>query len=147
VEKKTHTRKTLIITGNKKKIMYVSKLFSGKTHDYEILKHCLPKQKEWFANKTVLVDLGFLGINNDYEIEKLYIPHKKKRVKKGESNELSQEQKDENRQMSKERVGIEHAIGQIKRCRFLHQTVRIKKLNVLDQIVGVAAGIANFRNS
>jgi DDE superfamily endonuclease len=136
-----------MITGRNKKIRYVSKLFSGKTHDYEVLKECLPTNKQWFAKKTVLVDLGFLGINNDYEIEKLFIPHKKKRVKKGENNELNQVQKDENRQMSKERVGVEHAIGQIKRCKFLSQTIRVKKLTMLDQIVGVAAGIANFRNT
>ena len=144
--KKSHTRKVLVITGHKKKILYISRLFSGKTHDYEVLNQCLPKQKEWFAKKTILVDLGFLGIKDDYEIEKLSIPHKKKRVKKGQSNELTQEQKDENRQMGRERVGVEHAIGQVKRLRFLSQTVRIKKLNTLDMIVGVAAGIANFRN-
>ena len=144
--KKNHTRKTLVITGHQKRILYVSRLFSGKAHDYEILKQCLPKQKEWFARKTILVDLGFIGIKDDYQIEELYIPHKKKRVKKGQSNELTQEQKDENRQMGRERVGVEHAIGQVKRLRFLNQIVRIKKLAMLDMIVGVAAGIANFRN-
>ncbi len=107
----------------------------------------MPKQKTWFAQKTVLVDLGFLGIDNDYQINELHIPHKKKRVKKGDSNELSQEQKNENRKIGAERIGVEHAIGQVKRCRFLHQTIRIKRLNLLDKIVGVAAGLTNFRNS
>lgn len=62
--------------------------------------------------------MGFIGIGNDYKIGELFIPHKKKRVKKGEINELSSLKKSENKEIGRERVGVEHAIGQIKNCRF-----------------------------
>jgi hypothetical protein len=147
VEKKIHSRKALIITNKEKKILYVSALFSGKTHDYELLKRSIPKNTDCLLAKEILVDLGFIGIKKDYKIENLRIPHKKKRVKKGESNELTKEQKEENKEIGRHRVGVEHAIGQIKNCRILHQTIRIKRLSTLDLIVSTAAALVNFRNT
>lgn len=68
-------------------------------------------------------------------------------MKKGESNELTEQQKEENKEIGRQRVGVEHAIGQIKNCRILHQTIRIKKLNILDLLVSTAAALVNFRNT
>jgi hypothetical protein len=100
LEKKIHSRKALIITNKEKEILYVSALFTGKTHDYEILKRSIPKNTDCFLAKEILVDLGFIGIKKDYKIENLSIPHKKKRVKKGESNETQTNKKKKIRKLA-----------------------------------------------
>jgi len=74
------------------------------------------------------------------------MPHKKKRVKKGLSNELTPLQKEENKKQAQARVVVEHWIGKLKNFRILHQTIRIKNMNKLDNILGIVAGIVNFIN-
>lgn len=64
VEKKIHSRKALIITNKEKKrkekkILYVSALFTGKTHDYEILKRSIPKNTDCLLAKQILVERRF----------------------------------------------------------------------------------------
>jgi len=41
---------------------------------------------------------------------------------------------------------VEHWIGKLKNFRILHQTIRIKNINKLDNILGIVAGIVNFIN-
>ena len=147
VEKKRHTRKALILKDENRKIVYVSRLFDGKIHDYQMLKTSFPPSSDCFENVELNLDLGFIGIASDYKVGKLKIPHKRKRVKDGVSNELEPEQKEYNKKVSSERVDIEHSIGQMKVCRAIHQVVRIRDRSVLDDIVLVAAGLANFKNS
>jgi len=136
----------LILVGESKKIHFLSKLVKGKTHDYELLKDNFAKDGAWFEQKTVRIDLGFLGMPKDYRLGQVYIPYKKKRVKKGLSNELTTEQKEENKKQAQARVVVEHWIGKLKNFRILHQTIRIKDINVIDNILGIVSGIVNFIN-
>ena len=46
-----------------------------------------------------------------YKCKKVYIPNKKKRVKKGEINELSEVHKAQNKEQAAERIKVEHSIG------------------------------------
>ena len=137
----------MIIKSESGQIVYVSRLYEGTEFDYSILKIEFPPTGDWFVDKILNVDLGFQGIVDDYKAEKIIIPHKRKRVPKGESNELSTEKKDYNKKASALRIDIEHSIGQMKVCRNIHQVVRIKNDLLLDKVVLVAAGLANFRNS
>jgi hypothetical protein len=105
-----------------------------------------PKGYNFFENIELDVDLGFQGIQNDYKSLKVNIPHKRKRKKKGECNELTNEQKAYNKEMSSQRIDVEHSIGQMKNCRIIHQVVRIKNKKLLDEIVLLSAAIANFKN-
>lgn len=89
--------------------------------------------------------MGFEGFQNDYPCKKVRKPHKRKRVAKGESNALSQEQLDYNKEVSSERIGVEHCIGRMKVVRFIQQTLRIHRLTLLDKIIGIAAALANFK--
>jgi hypothetical protein len=146
-KKKAHTVKTLIVIGESKKINFLSNLVAGKIHDYQLFKDNFGKDKAWFEEKIVRVDLGFLGLAKDYKVGQLYIPHKKKRVKKGVANELTPVQKEENKKQAQARVVVEHWIGKLKNFRILHQTIRIKSINTLDYIVGIVAGIVNFINA
>lgn len=144
MEKKRHTRKSLFVTAKKKRIVYVSSLSSGSCHDYEILKQCFPAQDHWFKKFIVRLDLGFQGFADLYKCKKVFIPVKRKRVKKGCNNELSDGQKQINKQQAQQRVGIEHSIGGMKRYRILSNRLRIKSTEYMDCIIGVCAGLWNF---
>lgn len=128
------------------KIVYVSKLYNGNIHDYNILKTEFPPEKKYFKELELDLDLGFQGVESDYEAKKINIPYKKKRKKKGENNELTTEQKEYNKMVASERIDIEHSIGQMKNCKIIHQVVRIRDKELLDEIVLLTAAIANFKN-
>ena len=81
-----------MIKGQGNAILYVSKLYDGTVNDYIILKRAFPPSIQWFENKEVRIDLGFQGFATDYRCQRVRIPHKRKRVAKGESNALSAEQ-------------------------------------------------------
>lgn len=136
----------MIIKSKENKIVFVSKLYEGTSHDYDILKKEFPPSSNCFENVTLDVDLGFQGVKSDYKALKIMIPHKRKRVKKGENNDLTPEQTLFNKQASAQRVDVEHSIAQMKVCRIIHHVVRIKNRNLLDDIVLITAGLANFKN-
>lgn len=93
---------------------------------------------------TIRLDLGFQGFAGLYPCKKLFIPLKRKRVKKGDCNELSEEQKQRNKQQARQRVRIEHSIGGMKRYRILVNRLRMKCTELTDTIIGVCAGLWNF---
>jgi hypothetical protein len=114
--------------------------------DYGIFKQEFPSEKPWFKNKKVKLDLGFTGIKNDYVIEEVMIGHKKsKRSKNNPDPKLTEEQKKWNKQVSKERIYVEHAIGGMKIFRILKNENRLKSIDLKNKIVGLAAGLWNFR--
>jgi len=134
----------LFVTNRKKRILYLSELYTGSSHDFAILKDCFAAEKDWFQRFKVRLDLGFLGFANLYRCKKVYIPIKRKRVKKGCSNELTDKQKQKNKQQARERVGIEHSIGGMKRYRIVANRIRIKDTAFVNTIIGICAGLWNF---
>ena len=104
----------LIIKGSDRRILHVSKLYEGKVTDYQILKYEFPINQDWFKDKEVRIDLGFEGFPSDYPCKKIRKPHKKKRVAKGQSNDLTQQQIEYNKEVSSERISVEHCIGRMK---------------------------------
>ena len=137
--KKSHTIKNLVISNPKTKILYVSGCWVGKEHDFTILKEEFPVAETWFSKFEVLIDLGFLGFDKNYESKKTSTPHKNPKGK-----ELTESQKLENKNISSKRVKVEHAIGGIKRYRILSDRLRIKNFYLYDDIVEVCAGIWNY---
>jgi hypothetical protein len=107
--------------------------------DYGLLKILFPPTKEWFAQKKVRVDLGFLGIAKDYACLKVHIPHKKSK-----NNPLTDEQKADNHLLASDRIPVEHSFGGLKRYRVLSDRVRIHDWGLYDTILGVCAGLWNF---
>ncbi len=135
-----------MVKDTKNKIVYISKLYCGKTHNYALLKSEFPPESSCFEKLELEVDLGFQGIEFDYKCLKVHIPHKKKRKKKGECNELSEEEKAHNKALSSSRVDVEPSIGQMKNCRLIHQVVRIRNKQLLDDLVLLSGDIANFKD-
>jgi len=132
------------VTNTKKRILYISKCYEGSQHDYSILQHCFTPAVNWFKQKTLRVDSGFQGFKDKYQCKKLYIPYKKKRVKKGACNELSEAQKSCNKTQAAERVKVEHGIGGMKRYRIIAHRLTLKSTAIINCIIGVCAGLWNF---
>lgn len=98
-----------------------------------------PPGPDWFAEFCVRLDLGFVGFAKDYVCKELVLPHKKKC-----KQELSPEQKQENKAHARERIFVEHAIGGMKRYRILSDRLRMHDVELYDVILGVCAGLWNF---
>ena len=101
-----------------------------------------PPQQNWFSNLNVRVDLGFVGFEKDYPCKNLYIPNKKPK-----GQELTPTQKAENKLLAGERIVVEHSIAGLKRYRILSDRLRLHDLDLYNQVLGICAGLWNFRLS
>ena len=66
-------------------------------------------------------------------------------TKKPKGKELTQEQKQENKEISSLRILVEHAIGGVKRCRIVKERLRCTKFGFEDTVMLIACGLHNFR--
>jgi hypothetical protein len=145
VGKKRHTLKNTVISTLDKTILFLGQTFVGHTHDYSMLKEEFPPEEAWFEFIQVLVDLGYQGILTQYVGDGIQLPHKKPRKsKKNPVTSLSEEQKAENRTMSKIRILVENAICGLKRYNILVHRFRNHRKSFDDDVIGIAAGLWNF---
>jgi hypothetical protein len=131
--------KALAISTARRDLPYLSQSGGGKTHDYRLLHEEFPCEEEWFKQHRVRVDLGFQGIEKDYQCEEVCIPHKKPK-----KQELTEEQKEENKKLASQRIRVEHALSGLKRYRILVDQLRLRDYTKYDVILGVCAGLWNF---
>ncbi len=144
-KKSTHTDISLLASNKAKWIYFVSQLYDGSNVDMGILKKEFPPDQDWFSQLRVLFDLGFIGVAKLYEFKELIIGEKRKRKsKKNPHPELTSEQKEKNKKISKERIFVEHAIGRLKKFRILKNRCRLKSPKLKNQIIGICAGLANY---
>lgn len=115
-KKKRHTRKHITGSTRKKRVILLTKATAGTVHDKRQLD-----EADWVGNipdeVTIEGDLGFQGLQNEFE--NVHLPHKKPKGK-----ELSEQQKQENREFSRQRVKCEHAHAGIKRYRSVTDVYR-----------------------
>ena len=136
------------MSNEKRQILYLSEPYCGSVHDYKIMKDEFdPDEGAWFDDKGLFVDLGFLGIEKDYDIGKIHIPFKRPRRKSKNDPkiEFTEEQKIHNKSVSKTRIIVEHAIGGMKRYRFLSDRLRCRNADFYSEVAGIAAGLWNFQ--
>jgi hypothetical protein len=108
-KKKAPTRKNIPSTDINRWIGYLSPPEEGKKRDYGMFKGLFPP--EIFPKSIRLwIDLGFTGVDKDYPDACVMMPKKKPR-----GEELTAEEKAQNKVISSIRVRVEHAIGGIKR--------------------------------
>ena len=117
----------------------MGRLHSGNTHDYTMLKKEFTPTLDWFSTCSVRMDLGYLGFNKDYVCESYYLP-----VKSSKTKPLRDEDKQVNRLMARQRIGVEHVIGGTKRYRVLSNRVRSRNFSDYDRKVEVCAGLWNL---
>ncbi len=136
-KKKTHTVKNNLIVDQQNQILFLSSTYPGSVHDKKLADeagHCYP-------NETVLIeDLGYQG----YELDNIsvLIPHKKPK-----NGELTQQQKQENTDLSRIRVPVEHVIGGVKRINIVKEKIRLRFKEVRDQVMLIACGLHNLRTA
>jgi hypothetical protein len=109
-KKKKHTLKNQIVIDSNSKICSVSKSVEGKKHDKKLYdeSRIYTKQASHFKG-----DLGYLGT------ERIAVPKKKpKKI------EFTTEEKDFNKEFSKERIKVEHVFGKMKVFQILTQRFR-----------------------
>ncbi len=126
-KKKKHTKVHQIITDNNKRILAVGPAQKGARHDKRIFDESRVVKP---PDMMVLGDLGYLG--TDFELP----------IKKPKKKELSKENKRYNRWHSGLRVGVEHAIGRMKKFRIFSDILRNNGLqNMIAKNVGALANI------
>jgi hypothetical protein len=114
-KKKRHTIKQQICISGKKIIS--TQQDCGKTHDFKIYK----KSKNHVHPDTkVQTDLGYQGIQKIHANSEL----PKKRTKK---NPLTKEDKKKNREISSERVVVEHVFAFLKKFKIISQRYRNRR--------------------
>ena len=114
--------------------------YVGSSHDFAILKEEFPPEFDWFKDYRILLDLGFLGFESNYECKDVKIPAKKSKNKK-----LTEKQKERNREISQQRVVVEHSIGGLKRYKILADRLRLKRFDFYNEIVGLCSGLWNYK--
>ena len=134
-KKKRHTRKNLILTNHKKKILLITPTKHGRVHDKKL------SDKNMIASRipeavSLLVDTGFQGIQKQHQ--NTLIPKKKPR-----GGFLTESEKAWNSLISSTRMKVEHAIGGIKRFNAISHIFRNKN-GIDDQFVNVCSGLWNL---
>lgn len=145
VKKRRHTVKTQLTVNANGLIVHRTGHARGRTHDYALFKHNHPDLPEMVRS---VVDLGYYGIENGYPEMHPMIPFKRHAGGKGHAGEkgppLTPEQKAFNRQLSKERVIVEHTISRLKKFRVMSDEFR-NRLRHYDTMTNIVTGIINLR--
>jgi hypothetical protein len=84
-------------------------------------------------------DLGYLGVEKDFPQQLSTLPYRKKR-----NLDLSEEEKEYNKNHSKKRIVIEHTICRLKKYRILSDIFR-NRLRKYNRISNIVAGLVNYR--
>lgn len=134
-KKKAHTVKNNVVSHRQGKVVFLSNTYEGKKHDKAI---CDEEEYEFPLGSTLWQDTGFQG----YQPEGVTTFQPKKKPRKGELTEV---QKQRNREISSERVEIEHQIGGIKRCNIVTHKFRNRVAHYVDDVMETACGLHNFR--
>jgi hypothetical protein len=117
-------------------ILHKTRHDRGRIHDYEIFKNKHPTTPLQVEN---ILDLGYLGVKDDFPTVKYVLSFKKKK-----KTELSDEEKKYNRKHSKLRVTVEHAISRIKKFGIMGTKFR-NRLVRYDHASDIVSGLVNFR--
>jgi len=141
-----------VIATLSKWILFLGYTVAGSIHDYTQFKKEFPVDGEmnevvaWFEDFSLWLDLGYLGAQKTYEAETVNMPHKKPRKsKKNPTPTLTEEQKAENREISRVRVIVEQAISGMKRFNIVIHKFRNHMNDFVDTAVLLAAGLWNWK--
>jgi DDE superfamily endonuclease len=138
-KKKTHTRKHIVISDEKQRILLVSPAKPGRRHDKwltdrELLGEYIPK------DVAVWADSGFQGLQDKRPPGSLTFI-----AKRGRKNRpLTEAERRENHSISHFRIVNENAIGGMKRYRATTDKLRNKIGWFDDQVMRTAAGLWNY---
>ncbi len=136
-KKKKHTIKTQYMVNSVGTILHKTGHDRGRIHDYEIFKNKHPITPPQVEN---VLDLGYMGVKNDFPTVKYVLPLFRKKRK----SELSDEEKKHNTKHSKLRVIVEHTVSRIKKFGIIGTKFR-NRLGRYDHASEIVSGLVNFR--
>jgi len=134
-KKKRHTVKNNVVVNEQGRIALLTSTCEGKKHDKKVSDEAgftLPEES------ILCQDTGFQG----FALEGVTILQPEKKPRGGE---LTPEEKEYNRRVSRLRIRVEHAIGGIKRYRIVKDQLRNWKQGFRDQVMETCCGLHNFR--
>jgi hypothetical protein len=134
-KKKQHTLKNIVVINALCKIILLTLTCEGKKHDKKAADEAayrLPKDSFLYQ------DTGFQG----FTLAGVTIIQPKKKPR---GQELTSDDKETNRLISKIRIRIEHAIGGVKRYRIVKDKLRNWKKDFRDKVMETCCGLHNFR--
>jgi hypothetical protein len=117
------------------RILYLSETYAGSVHDKAI---CDQEMTQWPTCLKLHQDTGFQG----HQPPGVQIIQPKKKPR---GNELSANETQDNKEKSRFRVVVEHAIGRVKICRIVKDRIRCWKSNIQDRMMEICCGLHNFR--
>jgi hypothetical protein len=144
-KKRRHTVKTQLTVNSKGLIVHKTDHARGRRHDLDLYRQrhpSLPKSVEQDF------DRGYDGVKKYFPDLKCAVPYKRRghgRGHRGEkADDLTPEQKRFNKELSRERVVVEHTISRMKKFRIMADEFRnrLKRYNVMTDIV---SGLVNLR--
>jgi hypothetical protein len=133
-KKKAHTVKNLAFTDKTGYVYYLSETYQGSVHDKTIWDNMTLKK----SDINVIVDLGFLGADKDYE--NVIIPFKASKNK-----EITPLQQKINKGIASVRIKVEHAFSGVKRLRIVSQKINLRMDEIKDKVMLIATALHNFR--
>jgi DDE superfamily endonuclease len=128
-------KNNLIIDIEARCVCYLSSTCAGRIHDKRI---CDEEGYRFPPGCVLFKDTGFQGF--EPENVQTYQPRKKPR-----NQELSAEEKAENKIIASIRIAVEHVIASVKRCRIVHDVFRNTTAHFDDLVMEIACGLHNFR--
>lgn len=138
-KKKATTRKNVIMTDDRKRVLFLSPTKSGRRHDkrlvdkISLIEHIPDTVGIW-------ADSGFQGIQHIHP--NVSIPKRGSKKKP-----LTIKEKEDNHIISSVRVLVEHAIGGIKRFRSVTDVFRNRRGILDDLFMELASGLWNYHLS
>jgi hypothetical protein len=144
-KRKKHTVKTQLTVNEKGLIVHKPPHARGRRHDLDVYVKSppsLPKEVEQDF------DRGYDGVKNHFPDLKCAVPFKKRSPGRGHRGEkagdLTHEQKEFNKKLSKARVVVEHTISRVKKFNIFGHEFR-NRLRFYDTMTDIACGLVNAR--
>ena len=123
--------KTQIYTDHKGTILDINSGHRGPKADVKIWNET--KLPDELKEKPKLGDKAYIGDDKQTQTPK----------KKPKGGELSEEEKEANRQLSQERIYVEHSIRKIKGYRIVRDEYRLAQ-GIFPSVVSVVVGLVQF---
>jgi hypothetical protein len=118
-------------------------MWLGKTHVGKVHDKLMVEPLNFLTQITVLADLGFKGWSPQNVT--LILPHKKPRNTKTQKRDLTQDQRDFNKELSKKRVKVENVLAHIKILRIVKDKNRNYRFGFRENLMKTACALYNFR--
>ena len=125
----------MLIADPDKRILYLSQTYEGTVADKRVADE---EDLEFGKTMELLQDLGFQG----YKPKGVVVVQP---MKKPRGGHLTDEQKQANQQIARQRVVVEHAIGGVKIWRMVKEMIRSWSHRLRDRVMYLACGLHNFR--